>query len=165
MTSRRAPLTVRELVVLALIAAAMIVGQVAFASLPNVEIVSLIVILTTLRFGPKALFSIYVFVLLEGVVWGFGTWWFCYLYIWTVLWGVVTLFRACDSPFVFAFISALFGLFFGALCSFVYLFIGGPGAAISFFVAGVGFDLVHCVSNFIVALVLFVPLRALFKRI
>ena len=68
----------KELVSLALIAAAMVIGQVVFAVLPNVEVVSLIVILTTLRFRAKALFPIYVFVLLEGLLYGFGIWWMSY---------------------------------------------------------------------------------------
>lgn len=157
--------TVRELVILSLIAAAMLVGQVALASVPNVEIVTLIIILTTIRFGAKALFPIYVFVLLEGVIWGFGLWWFFYLYVWAVLWGAVMLFRKAESPFVFAFIAAVFGLFFGTLYALMFLFIGGVGAAFSAFVSGITFDLVHCVSNFFVVLALFVPLRALFKRI
>ena len=162
MTSKRIP--TRELVALALIAAAMVIGQVIFAVLPNIEIVSLLVILTTLRFRRAALFPIYVFVMLEGVLYGFGIWWVSYLYIWTALWAVTMLVRENENPFLFALISALFGLSFGALTAIPYLF-GGIGMAISYFVAGVGFDLTHCISNFIVALILFKPLWAVFKRI
>lgn len=162
MTSKKT--TTRELVSLALIAAAMVIGQVIFAVLPNIEVVSLIVILTTLRFKAKALFPIYVFAALEGVLYGFGIWWVSYLYVWMVLWVVTMLLKNEDSPFLFAVVSALFGLFFGALTAIPYLF-GGIGMAISYFVAGVSFDLLHCVSNFIVTLVLFKPLWSVFKRI
>ena len=154
----------RELVALALIAAAMVIGQVVFAVLPNIEIVSLLVILTTLRFRAKALLPIYVFVILEGVLYGFGIWWISYLYIWTVLWALTMILKDADSPLLFAVISALFGLFFGALTAIPYLF-GGIGMAISYFAAGVGFDLVHCISNFTVTLILFKPLMSVFKRI
>ena len=162
MTSNK--ISTRELVSLAIIAAAMVIGQVVIAVLPNVEVVSLIVILTTLRFRWKALFPIYVFALIEGLIWGFGIWWVSYLYVWTVLWVVVMLFKNEDSPLVFALIAAIFGLMFGALTSIPYLF-GGIGMAITYFVRGVSFDLVHCVANFAVVLALFKPLYAVFKRI
>ena len=152
-------ISTRKLVALALIAAAMVIGQVVIAVLPNIEVVSLIVILTTLRFRRAALFPIYVFVLLEGLIWGFSIWWVSYLYVWTVLWAVVMLFKNEDSPFLFALIAALFGLMFGALTTIPYLF-GGIGMAITVFVSGVSFDLVHCVANFVVVLVLFKPLWA-----
>ena len=154
----------KELVSLALIAAAMVIGQVVFAVLPNVEVVSLIVILTTLRFRAKALFPIYVFVLLEGLLYGFGIWWMSYLYVWTVLWAITMLFSDSEDPLLFALIAALFGLMFGALTAIPYLF-GGIGMAITYFVRGVSFDLVHCVANFAVVLALFKPLYAVFKRI
>lgn len=157
-------ISTRKLVALALIAAAMVIGQVVIAVLPNIEVVSLIVILTTLRFRRAALFPIYVFVLLEGLIWGFSIWWVSYLYVWTVLWAVVMLFKNEDSPFLFALIAALFGLMFGALTTIPYLF-GGIGMAITVFVSGVSFDLVHCVANFVVVLVLFKPLWAVFRRI
>jgi len=162
MTSKK--FSTRELVSLAIIAASMVIGQVVIAVLPNVEVVSLIVILTTLRFRWKALFPIYVFALIEGLIWGFGIWWVSYLYVWTVLWAVVMLFKNEDSPLLFALIAALFGLMFGALTAIPYLF-GGIGMAITYFVRGVSFDLVHCVANFAVVLVLFKPLYAVFKRI
>ncbi len=158
-------LGIRELVTLAIIAALMVIGQVAIAVIPNVEVVSLLVILTTLRFRAKALFPIYVFVLLEGLIWGFGIWWVSYLYVWTVLWALTLIFKNNDSPIIFALVSALFGLFFGALTAIPYLFAGGIGAAVSYFVAGVSFDLVHCIANFVVTLILLKPLWAVFKRI
>ena len=59
--------------------------------LPNVELVSTLTMVYTLVYRRQALIPIYVFVLMEGVLWGFGTWWIPYLYLWTVLWGVTML--------------------------------------------------------------------------
>lgn len=68
-------LTVRELVFLALCTAAMFVSQVALSFLPNIELVSLLVIVYTHAFRRKVLYILYVFALLEGLLYGFTTWW------------------------------------------------------------------------------------------
>lgn len=74
-------LTVRELVFLALCTAAMFVSQVALSFLPNIELVSLLVIVYTHAFRRKVLYILYVFALLEGLLYGFTTWWLTYLYV------------------------------------------------------------------------------------
>ena len=47
----------------------------------------------------------------------------------------------------------------------VDVFIGGVGYAAGKWVSGIPFDLVHCVGNFFMALLLFVPLRKLITRL
>ena len=71
----------RELITLALLAALMFATQVALATLPNIHLVAVIVILSAMLFGWKALYSVYVFVLLEGLLYGFSDWFVCYLYV------------------------------------------------------------------------------------
>jgi energy-coupling factor transport system substrate-specific component len=68
------------------------------------------------------------------------------------------LFRNNRSPFFWAILAGAFGLSFGALCSIPYLFIGGVPMAVTSFISGIPFDVVHCVSNYIITLVLFKPL-------
>lgn len=75
-----------EIVLLGMLGAIAFVCQVSLIFLPNIEVVSILFIVYTRTFGKKALFPIYVFVLLEGIFWGFGSWWIMYLYIWTILW-------------------------------------------------------------------------------
>ena len=58
-------LHVRELVFLALCTAVLFVSQVALAFLPNIELVSLLVIVYTHAFRRKVLYIIYAFTLLE----------------------------------------------------------------------------------------------------
>ena len=62
-------------------------------------------------------------------------------------------------------LSGLFGLLFGALCAPVYLFAGGPAFALSWWLSGIPYDLLHCAGNFVLALVLFVPLRKRMSRL
>ena len=57
-------LTVKELVLIALLSALLLVFQVGLSFLPNIEVVSLLVILYTLFFKNKTLYIIYIFALL-----------------------------------------------------------------------------------------------------
>ena len=102
--------------------------------------------------------------LLEGITYGFGIWWFMYLYVWTILWAIVMLLgRQPRSSLFWAIIAAFFGLFFGLLCSFPYLVTGGIAMAFSWWITGIPFDISHCVFNFLIVLVLFRPLDRLFS--
>lgn len=158
-------LNARQIVILGLMTAILLVAQVGLSFLPNIELVSILVIVYTLVFRKKVLYIIYTFALLEGLIYGFGTWWITYLYVWTVLAGITWLLRDMDSPLGWAIVNAAFGLMFGALTAIVNLFISGIGGMVSYWVAGIPFDLVHCAGNFATALVLYKPLTLLMKRI
>ena len=149
---------------LALMAALMVASQVAMAALPNIHLVAVFIIVTTLAFGWKAMLSVAVFVALEGVIFGFGIWWISYLYVWPALVAVVMIFRENDSSLLWAIIAGAHGLLFGAMCAVPYLFIGGWEMAVSYWVAGIPFDLVHCAGNFVVTLLLAKPLAKLTQR-
>jgi energy-coupling factor transport system substrate-specific component len=137
----------------------------AMAVIPNVEPVTLLLILYTLFLGKKVLFVIAAYLLLEGCFYGFGLWWIMYLYIWPLLAFLTYKLRRQRSVWVFAILSGLFGLFFGALCSIPYLFMGGIASAFAWWISGIPFDLIHCASNFVLCLVLFPPLRHCLERL
>lgn len=154
----------RNLAWMGVLTALLFTGQVVMSFLPNLEIVSLLIILYTIFFGKKVFWMIYGFVFLEGFLYGFGMWWFQYLYIWSILAMVVLLLRNNTSALFWSIISGFFGLSFGALCTLPYLFTGGPAAAFSYWVSGLGFDLTHCIGNVVLCLVLFKPLYALLQK-
>ena len=158
-------LSAREIVVLGLMTAILLVAQVGLSFLPNIELVSLLVIVYTHVFRKKVLLILGVFVLLEGLIYGFSTWWITYLYVWPLLALMAWCFREMESPLGWAILNAAFGLMFGALTAIVNLFISGIGGMISYWVAGIPFDLMHCAGNFVTALVLFKPLTGLLKRL
>lgn len=143
----------------------MFAGKVALMALPNVEPVSLLVMLLAVVFGCKCLYAIYVYVLLELLLHGFHLWVFNYLYIWALLAGAAWLLREMRQPLGWALLSGVFGLLFGVLCAPIYLVVGGPMYAVSWWVSGIPFDMIHALSNFVIALVLFVPLRTLLEKL
>ena len=140
-------------------------AKVVMMGLPNIEPISLLVMLFAVTFGRKSLFPILVYVLLEFVLFGFGLWSVSYLYVWPLLALWACLLREMRSPLGWALLSGVFGLLFGALCAPVCLFTGGPAFALSWWINGIPFDLLHGAGNFALALVLFNPLRGLFARL
>ncbi|MHB8129068.1 MAG: hypothetical protein ACYDEX_08735 [Mobilitalea sp.] len=156
---------IRDIVILGMMSAIMITVQVALGFLPNIELVSLMIILYTLVFGHKTLFIIYVFVIVEGLLYGFGLWWFNYLYVWTILFLIVRLLRSLRSPFIWAIVNGLYGLSFGALCSIPYFISGGLPSGFAYWIAGIPFDITHGIANFAITLILFYPLYYILNRI
>lgn len=160
-----AKLTAREICLFGMLAAVTFGAKWVMAGLPNIEPVSLMVMLFGVVFGWKALFPVAVYVMAEILFYGLGPWNFNYLYVWLLLAAVAMLLRRVKNPLLWATVSGFFGLMFGALCAPVDVFIGGVGYAAGKWVSGIPFDLVHCVGNFFMALLLFVPLRKLITRL
>lgn len=156
---------IRDIAIIGMMGAILIAVQVILSFLPNIELVSLLVILYSLIFGRKAIYIIYVFVFVEGLLYGIGLWWLNYLYVWTILFIIVMLLRKLHSAFLWAVISAGFGICFGALCSIPYFITGGIASGLAYWVSGIPFDITHGISNFIITLVLFYPLYSILDKI
>jgi energy-coupling factor transport system substrate-specific component len=143
----------------------MFATQVALAFLPNIEITSLLVILFTLVLKKRVFWIIGIFVLLEGLLYGFGVWWYSYIYVWAILAGITMLFRRMKSVLGWALLSGIYGLSFGLLTEIPFLLIGGVTSALGFWISGLLFDIIHCVGNIVVCVALFQPLRSLLERL
>lgn len=154
-------ITLREVALFGILGALTFGLKVAMSFLPNIEPVSLLVMLYAVTFGRKCIFPIYLYVLLEILFYGIQLWNINYLYVWAVLALMAWLLRKQTHPLVWAVVSGAFGLLFGLLCAPVYLFTGGLSVAIGWWLSGIPFDVTHCAGNFVMALVLFMPLRRL----
>ncbi|MCB5714466.1 hypothetical protein GKG47_16945 [Lactonifactor sp. BIOML-A3] len=156
---------VKDMVILAFLTAILLVGQVGMAFLHNIEVVSLLIIIYTLLFRKKVFYIIYIFAFLEGMIYGFGIWWFMYLYVWTILAVITMLCSKNDSPVMWSIISGAFGLGFGFLCSFPYFIISGVGGGIAYWISGIPSDILHCVGNVVITLVLFKPVYGILSKL
>ena len=155
-----------ELVSMALLSAILLIGQVGMSYLPNIEIVSLLIYIYTQVYRKKVFFIIYVFVFLEGCIYGVGLWWFGYLYIWSILALIVLLNKKRQtSVLTTSAILGAYGLSFGFLYSIPYFLAGGWAAGFSYWVSGIPFDLLHCGGNIAVSLVCYRPLCALIGKL
>ena len=162
---RKVPLSARDIVLYGLLGAVLFVAKTALAFLPNIEPVTLLVMVYASVLGWRALCPVYVYVVLEYLIWGFGLWSACYLYVWAVLALAAILMRKMESPVGWAVLGGAYGLCFGALCALVYWVSGGWQFALSWWLQGIPFDALHCAGNFVMALALFRPCRRVLTRL
>ena len=158
-----AKLKLREITLFAILGALTFGAKYAMAFLPNIEPVSLMVMLFAVVFGKKCVYPIYLYVVMEILFFGFGIWNVNYLYIWGLLALGAYVMRTVKGPLPWAILSGCFGLLFGLLCAPVDVFIGGFAYAGAKWASGIPFDLLHCSGNFVIALLLFQPLRKLLQ--
>lgn len=142
----------------------------ALAAIPNVELVTFLFLVFTLLFGWRVIWVTLAFTAVETAIWGVNLWVVMYLYIWPLEVLLVMLLRRRfvhdeDGYWWYCILSALFGLAFGAFCSIPYLFLGGPRTAIAWWIAGIPYDILHGISNFVLCLVLFQPVMKAARRI
>ena len=153
----------REIVIYGILSAVLLAAQVSLGFLPNIEIVTLLILVYTLVFRKKYSLSFIIFVFLEGLIYGFGLWWINYLYVWSIQHSSLFL-SGNDSVWFWSILSGIYGITFGALCTIPYFAIGGISGAFAYWTSGLLFDIIHCISNFIVCLVLFKPIRYVLEK-
>ena len=148
-------LNIKETAVFALLGALIYATKIIMEILPNVHLLGVFIVAITAVYRKKALYPIYIYVFINGLFSGFAMWWIPYLYIWTVLWGAVMLLpknipeRA--RPIVYMTVCALHGFLFGTLYSPAQALLFGLDfkGMIAWIAAGLPWDFVHGVSNFI----------------
>ncbi len=156
-------LTVREMAVFSMLGAVMYASKMIMEFAPNIHLLGAFIVAFTVVYRKKALYPIYVFVLLIGLFNGFNTWWLPYLYIWTILWGAVMLLPGNIPkkwrPVVYMVVSALHGFLYGTLYAPVQAIMFGLNleGTIAWIVTGLPWDFLHGVSNFFCG-ILIVPI-------
>ena len=147
-------LKTRELAIFAMLGAIMYVSKVIMEWIPNVHILGSLIMAYTLVYRQKALYPIYVYVFLNGVLGGFNTWWVPYLYVWTVLWAMTMLLPQNMpkkvAPIVYMVVCAIHGFGFGVLYAPAQAIMFGLSfeATLAWIVSGLTFDMIHGISNF-----------------
>ena len=157
-------LSVREMVLFSILAAMTFAAKYVMSFLPNIEPTSLMVMLFAVVFGKKWVYPVYLYVMLEILFYGINLWSINYLYVWAVLAIAAGWMKDMKQPLAWALLSGVFGLLFGVLCGIVDVFIGGFSYAVTKWISGIPFDIAHCVGNFVMALILFVPMRKLLEK-
>ncbi|MCR5683970.1 MAG: hypothetical protein K6G81_00920 [Lachnospiraceae bacterium] len=159
-------ISVKDVAFLGMSLAILEVSKLALDLLPNIEVVTLLFIVYTIFYGRKTFLIAIGFTVIECILKGVNVWSVMYLYIWPLLIVSVLFAGKHKAGYVFyCILSGFFGLFFGMFCSIPYLFIGGWSMALTWWVAGIPYDIIHCVSNFILCLLLFKPLCTIMKRV
>lgn len=158
-------LTLFEVALFGILGGLTFAAKFVMAGLPNIEPSSLMVMLFAVTFGWKGLFPTYVYVALEILVNGISVWNIPYLYIWLILFVAARLLRKAEQPLVWALLSGVFGLLFGVLCLPSHWAMSGFAGGLAWVISGIPYDIIHCVANFVIALLLFMPLRKLLDKL
>lgn len=151
-----------------MLGAVMYASKIIMEMAPNIHLLGVFIVAFTVVYRKKALYPIYVFVLLSGMFCGFAGWWLPYLYIWTVLWAMVMLLPKNMpkkvSPFVYMTVCALHGFLYGTLYAPVQAVLYGLNfkGMVAWIAAGLPFDLIHGISNFFCG-ILIIPLISALK--
>lgn len=159
-----------EIAIFAMLGALMFCSKIVMEALPNIHLLGMLTMTYTIVFRVKALIPIYVYVVLNGLFVGFDPWWVPYLYIWAILWGITMLIPRkipkAVACVIYPLVCCLHGLFFGALYAPVYAVMYNLNfeKTMAWIAAGLGFDILHCIGNFVVGLLIF-PMSEILKKL
>ncbi len=147
----------------------MLLSKLLMEALPNFHLLGTLITAYTIVYRKYALKPIYIFVLLSGIVFGFGAWWFAYLYIWAILWGMIMLLPKNMKPKIavpiYMIVSGLHGLLYGTLYAPAQAIIFGYDfkTMIAWIVAGFPFDIMHCIGNVVLG-ILILPIATALRK-
>ena len=162
-------LSIRETAVFSMLGAMMYASKMIMEVVPNVHLLGMFTVAFTVVYRKKALYPIYVFVFITGLMNGFATWWLPYLYLWTALWGMTMLLPKSIperwKPLVYMVICALYGYLYGTLYAPAQALLYGLDfkGMLTWIAAGLPFDFVHGTSNFLCGILIY-PLVKLLQR-
>ena len=160
----------QELVLYSLLGTLMFCSKIIMEVLPNIHLLGMLTICYTLVFRTKALYPIYVYIILNGLYAGFNLWWVPYLYIWTILWGVTMLLpRRMPRKVAFVvypLVCGTHGFLFGILYAPAQALMFGLNfkQMLAWIASGLPFDIMHGIGN-LAAGFLILPLTDLLKKL
>ena len=160
-------LTLREAIVFSMLGSLMFLSKLLLEALPNVHLLAVLTVTYTVCYREKALYPIYLFVLLTGLYAGFNLWWIPHLYLWAVLF-LATLFLPREMPPhiaapVYMLLCGLHGLLYGTMYAPAQALMYGLDfhGMLAWIAAGLPFDAIHAVSNFCMGILVLPLTRAL----
>ncbi len=161
---------IRDIIIFAMLGTIMFISKLIMEFLPNIHAIAMFIAVFTLIYRWRALIPIYVYVFLVGLVNGFNTWWYPYIYIWAILWALIMLIPKRLSikkrAVISAILCALHGIAYGTLYAPVQALAYGLNfeGMIAWIVAGFPFDIVHMLGNIAMSF-LIVPLYKVITKL
>ena len=166
----------KDIVLTALAAALLSAGKQALASIPNVEVVTLLIMLYAACFKPQIAFiATGVFIVIECFIWGIHTWVLAYIIHWNfVAFATFLLARVfkVKNRFIYLAFTIIVTACFGVLTTLIDAIIGAGRSTRTFshifvvtYMRGIYFYIVHVVGNAAFNIVLFAPMRTLLDKL
>ena len=156
----------KTIAMVGIMAAALEAVKLALAALPNIEAVTLLIAVFSYSFGALGLAATVVFVAIEPLIWGFGTWFISYLIYWPALSLLFILLRHLGIKRIIPITAAALVMtaLFGVLSSLVDvgIFSGSyedlPSRFVIYYTRGIPFYLAQLLTNLVLFPILFKPL-------
>ncbi len=161
-------LSIREIAIFAMLGTLMYLSKIVLEFLPNIHLLAVLTIAYTVVYRQKALYPIYVYVLILGLLNGFNMWWIPHLYLWTVLWGVTMLLPKKMpkpvAPIVYIAVAGAHGFLYGVLYAPAQALMFGLdfNGTIAWIIAGLPFDITHGIGNMVGGL-LIIPIISVIR--
>ena len=159
----------KEVALFGMLGALMYMSKMLMEILPNVHLLGVFTVAITVVYRHKALYPIYVYVFINGLMAGFNMWWVPYLYIWTILWGATMLLPqeipTKVKPIVYMTICGVHGFLFGTLYAPAQAIMFGYDfdTMLKWIVAGLPWDFIQGVGNFVCG-ILIVPIIVVLRK-
>ncbi|MEN2464809.1 ECF transporter S component [Ornithinibacillus sp. JPR2-1] len=160
-------LNIYKLTLLAFLAALAVVGRIMLSSIPNVQPVTSVIIISGIFLGPVAgIILAFLITFLSNMVLGTGLW-----TIWQIIsWGLIGVMSGIlgksmkHIPFYLILILAVFsGYLYGFIVSLTNYQITGHGFW-AYYIAGLPFDTYHAIGNAVIMLLLYPTVSFIFQN-
>ena len=173
---RKRSLLTKDIVLTALAAALLSAGKQALAAIPNVEVVTLLIMLYAACLKPQIAFiATGIFIVIECFIWGVHTWVLAYVIHWNFV-AFMTFLLArvfkLKNRFIYLAFTIVVTAAFGVLTTLIDSIIGAGRTGRSFsliftitYMRGIYFYIVHVVGNAAFNIVLFAPMRMLLDKL
>lgn len=158
-----------DLLVFTMLGVILLISKLLMEALPNFHLLGTLITAYTIVYRKDALKPIFIFVFLFGLVYSFSIWWIPYLYIWAILWAMVMLLPKNMSKKVavpvYMIVSGLHGLLYGTLYAPAQALLFGYDfkTMVAWIIAGFPFDIMHCVGNVVLG-ILILPVATALKK-
>ncbi|WP_339146539.1 ECF transporter S component [Sutcliffiella sp. BMC8] len=160
-------MTTKKIALLGMLIALCVVGRIAFASVPNVQPVTAIIIICAFWMGPLSGVILAVgTTFATNLVLGTGLWTFTQIFAWSVIGlvsGALGIWFKKVPVFILSLYAGLCGLFFGLVLSIQNMVVGGF-PFLPYYLAGLPFDINHAIGNVVFFIVLYPILSRLLNE-
>lgn len=162
-------LSAKEVALFGMLGALMYLSKLIMEVFPNIHLLGVFTVSITVVYRCKALYPIYVYVFLNGLMAGFNMWWIPYLYIWTILWGMTMILPKNIpnklKPLVYMTLCGIHGFLFGTLYAPAQAVMFGYDfdTMVKWIIAGLPWDFIHGVGNFFCGMMI-VPMILALKK-
>ncbi len=160
----------REIAIFGMLGSLMYVSKLVMEFLPNIHLLGTLTIAFTIVYRRKALYPIFIFIMIMGLFAGFSFWWVPHIYLWPILWGITMLIPqklpTKLQPIIYMTVCALHGFLYGTMYAPMQALMFGLDfeGMIAWIVAGLPWDFTHGVSNFVCGM-LIIPIAMLLRRV